>query len=43
MDVKPGIVLTSFRRIFPVRFSRKKSTRAMPRHSSVWNARTAYS
>src|ERR1700730_10914435 len=43
MEVKPGIVLTSFSRIFPVRCSRKKSTRAMPNKSSVRNARTAYS
>ena len=41
IEVNPGMVLISFSRIFPVPFSRKKSTRASPEHSAAWNAAIA--
>jgi hypothetical protein len=41
MEVKPGMVFTSFRKILPVAFSMKKSTRAMPLSSSARKAAMA--
>ena len=41
MLVNPGIVLISLRRTRSLPLSRKKSTRAMPEHSTAWKAARA--